>query len=362
MKSLAGTKSVKAETKIMRTGWDAPGAPTLLAALVGATAILILGAGSLKAEETADVPADAPTVEAATPQLVARVPLPLARPVQPGEVALTGVGAIAQQYAQFQSAVTEAIRSSLGTPREIRRLLGKLRFSEPQSVAQGWLAHRGLIAAAVPAFADGVRRAVARQGAISVMEQLTGRGSFARNLPGADSAVAAVMAQIERDNDRLNQLRVRFLSAAHTFQGNRWGMIEKPTDTSPTDTRIDAATDFASAEDMGDDTALSAQISAALNIMSPISTAQAYASPLMERVLAYGARDLIATSLETDVQVGDLAPPTQRSTSCLNWAKLNLNQCVAAAHFPSEEAWCTATHAIEDVRACWASALPRADR
>lgn len=363
MKIMAGTRGWGTTTRRLGTDWDGSGAPRFLAALVGATAIVIMGTAGLKAEEASTA---APALEAAAsasepaapqtaaPALMAQVPLPLARPVQPGEIALIGVGAIALQYTQFQSAVTEAIGSSLGTPREIRRLLSKLRFSEPQSVAQGWLAHRGLIAANDPAFADGVRRALAQHGAISVMEQLTGRGSFARNLPGAASAVAAVMSQISFDNERLSELRARFLSAAHTFQGNRWGMIEKPASGQ--------AVDFARAEDLGNATPLASQMASALETLSPISPALAYAPPLMERVLAYGARHLIATSLETALQASDLAPPTRRSTSCLNWAKLNLNQCIAAAHFPSEEAWCTATHAIEDVRACWASVLPSADR
>ena len=369
VKIMAGTSGTGTTTRHLRTYWDGSEAPRILAALVGATAIVIMGAASLKAEEASTA---APTLETTAPQatatpqaaaapeataaleIVAQIPLPRARPVQPGEIALTGVGAIALQYTQFQRAVTEAIGSSLGTPREIRRLLDKLRFSEPQSVAQGWLAHRGLIAANDPAFADGVRRALAQQGPISVMEQLTGRGSFARNLPGANSAVAAVMSQIVLDNDRLSELRAHFLSAAHTFQGNRWGMIEKPTSQQ--------AVDFANVENLGAQTTLTTHVASALEALAPISPALAYAPPLMERVLAYGARHLIATSLETEIQAGDLAPPTQRSTSCLNWAKLNLNQCIAAAHFPSEEAWCTATHAIEDVRACWASVLPTADR
>ncbi len=349
MQTLAGTKKLTAETKkgavgakAMKAGDDTPGALSFLAALVGATAILIMGAGTLKAEE-----------EGSTPAVVAQIPLPLARPVQPDEITLTGVGVIAQKYALFQSAASEAMGSSLGTPREIRRLLDKLRFSEPQSVAQGWLAHRGLIAAADPAFADGVRRALAQHGPISMAAQLNGQGRFARNLPGANSAVAAIMSQIEADNDLLSKLRAHFLSAAQTFQGTRWGMIDKPA--------VSRTVDFANAGDVGGKTPLATQITTPLEILSPISPAHAYASPLMERVLAYGARHLMATSLETDIQASDLAPPTKRATSCLNWAQLNLNQCIAAAHFPSEEAWCTATHAIEDVRACWARVLPNTD-
>lgn len=322
---------------------------TLTAALFGAAAILLMGSGDLGAAEPAEEATNESTVQ------MASVPLPLARPAQPGEIALVGVGALAEQYALFQSAVREAIGSPLGTPREVRRILDKLRFSEAGSVAQAWLAHRGLIAAKSPEFADGVRRAVARHGAIAVLDQLTGKGSFARNISGADSAVAMVMTAIETDNQRLSQLRGHFLAAAQTFQGNRWGMIDKPSEDA-------ISTDFADAGSLSENTDIGDQVASALGAFSPISPALAYAPPLMERVLAYGARHLIATSLETEVQTSELAPPAQRTTSCLNWAKLNLNQCMAAAHFPSEEAWCAGTHAIEDVRACWAGVLPKADQ
>jgi len=312
--------------------------------LASGVALVMAGMTTGQAEETAVA---ALTDASASPAFY----LPQARPVQPGEVPLTGVHAVAQPYVAFNSAVDEAFKSQLATPREVRRLLDGLRFNEPQMVAQSWLAHRGLIAAENPDFREGVRLALARDGAISVMQQLSGRGSFARNLHGADAAVAAVLERVANDNYRMTVLKGRFLSTAQEFQTKRWGMIDRPETAAPVD--------FANAE-TGD--SLTTQITETLQNFSPISPAHAYASPLMERVLAYGALHVIATSLETDVSTAEMAPADRRTTSCLNWAKLNLNQCVAAAHFPSEEAWCTATHAIEDVRACWANVLPAADR
>jgi len=315
-----------------------------MSVLAGGIALVMAGTTAGQAEETAVA---ALTDAQASPAFY----LPQARPIQPGEVPLTGVHAVAQPYVAFDSAVDEAFKSQLATPREVRRLLDGLRFSEPQTVAQSWLAHRGLIAAENPEFREGVRLALARDGAISVMQQLSGRGSYARNIHGADAAVAAVLERVANDNYRMTVLKGRFLSTAQEFQTKRWGMIDRPETGAPVD--------FA---DAGAGDSLATQITETLQNFSPISPAHAYASPLMERVLAYGALHVIATSLETDVSTAEMAPADRRTTSCLNWAKLNLNQCVAAAHFPSEEAWCTATHAIEDVRACWEKVLPAADR
>ncbi len=312
--------------------------------LVGSVALVMAGFTSGQAEEAAVA---ALTEAVPTPAFY----LPQARPIQPGEVPMTGVHAVAQPYTAFNSAVEDAFKSQLGTPREIRRLLDGLRFNEPQTVAQSWLAHRGLIAAENPEFREGVRLALARDGAISVMQQLSGRGSYARNLHGADSGVSAVLERVANDNYRMTVLKARFLSTAQEFQTKRWGMIKRPETT--------ASFDFAA---LGSGDSLATRIGDTLRNFSPISPAHAYASPLMERVLAYGALHVLATSLETEVSTAEMAPADRRTTSCLNWAKLNLNQCLAAAHFPSEEAWCTATHAIDDVRACWAPVLPVADR
>jgi hypothetical protein len=48
-------------------------------------------------------------------------------------------------------------------------------------------------------------------------------------------------------------------------------------------------------------------------------------------------------------------PNVQR---CINWARLDLNQCVAAGHFKYEDAYCIAEHALMDVARCLTAAQP----
>ena len=87
--------------------------------------------------------------------------------------------------------------------------------------------------------------------------------------------------------------------------------------------------------------------------MWPVGPAQAYTPGVMNRILTLGAYQVI----EGSMTAGD-ADHRNSTGRCLNWARLNLDQCIAASRFPSEEAYCTGKHAVEEVRSCWAEALP----
>lgn len=280
----------------------------------------------------------------------AGIPIPLISPRHLGGVRVAsvdprvglsalGVGGVpvrqlAGVYLKYGDALVLAEKSKLGTPKEVRRVLKDLRFAEPETMAQGWYAVRAMAAAQTASFAQGVRDEVRRNGQDRVLRSLD-NPNYVLRLPGADAASAAVIASVVAENERMLSLRQRFLDTARKFMSQKWGMSEPmpPVATASvekTDTPV-----FASL----------------LRALSPIGEAEAYSPAVMTRILAVAARQVMAAP------VLDVARRDETST-CLNWARLNLNQCIAAAHFPSEEAWCTGTHGIEEVRACWASVLP----
>lgn len=256
---------------------------------------------------------------------------------------------LATYYQKFSLALTKAISSQMKTPREIKKLLIGLRYSEAGKLSKGWMAHRALVAAQDSGFRHGVRKEVNNIGAKAFLNRLRADSGYALNIKGAKKARENVLQAISADNIVMAALAKRFLSASRTFQQNKWGAL------SPTELPLlgDNAIDLAALKDEQ----LYTFIDTLTQQLSPISSAQAaYTHPLVKSILALGAQHIVK-EMAHDTKLTAVLPPVE-STRCLRWARLNLNQCLAAAHFPSEVAWCTSRHALNDVRVCWLDALP----
>lgn len=336
------------------------GAALLFVVLSGCTVVQgnTASLDNMKAAAVAPAPAvaaDAMTTGslAETSVASAGIPIPLISPRHEGikvasidprsglsALALNGglpLNKMAGVYIRFDNAINGAEASKLNTPKEIRRILKTLRFKAPETLADGWYAVQAMAAAKDPAFSRGARDEVRKLGEAHFLAALNDP-NYVLTLPGASSAMAAVMTSAKSEDERLIKLRKRFIETAFHFQKQKWGMIT-PLHVGPT-------TDMAQTEPV------SKQIRQFFASLSPVSPAQAYSRSVMSKILAQGAREAISAP------VISVSGTKDETSSCLNWARLNLNQCIAAAHFPSEEAWCVGTHAVEEVRTCWAAALP----
>lgn len=247
---------------------------------------------------------------------------------------------LAGVYLKYGDAVAVAEKSKLNTPKEVRRILKDLRFSQAETLAAGWYAVRAMTAAQNKAFADGVRSEVSRNGEARVLAALD-NPDYVLSIPGAGAAQADVIASVSAENQRLATLRKRFLDVAQQFQHEKWGMNEplSPAQYAEAPAQSTPAPSMAT------------RLASLAHAFAPVGEAQAATPTVMTKILAMGARQILSAPA-TNVAARD------DTSTCLNWARLNLNQCIAAAHFPSEEAWCTGTHGVEDVRACWASSMP----
>lgn len=283
------------------------------------------------------------------------IPLPAPRRANPVQVASTdpaaGISALSSRpalqdfagvYGDFGSAMAAADANKLSTPSDVRRALAALRFEKPDALAEGWYVKQAMIAAGDPVFAQGVRTEVRARGKTAVLEALSTDDNFVMQLPGVSSASAAVAVSIRDEHQHIKGLADRFIQTAYKFQKQKWGMS----------TPIPGAAETKTAS-LDEDESLADKARAVIAALSPVSAAQAYSPSVMNRILTLGAYQVIEGSMEKGV--ADSRTSTGR---CLNWARLNLAQCIAAAHFPSEEAYCTGKHAIAEVGSCWAEALP----
>lgn len=336
------------------------------AALPLAAAFLLSGcltSGDTKAPAAAaPQPAPAPvamiTDEALIAVIASGVPVPLPSPLPRGPVQVASIdpsagvsalttaprlGDLTGVYVSYGSALATVAEARLNTPNDVRRALATLRIEEPDRLAEAWYASRAMIAAQDPEFAQGVRNEARAVGKVALLEQLAVDGDHILQIRGASSASAAVALAIRDETGRMSQLSTRFIDKAYEFQKQKWGMIE------PESAPLEAPVKAASASPLE-------KARAVMAALSPIGTAHAYTPSVMNRILTLAAHQVLDGSMAA-MQAGAARNPTGR---CLNWARLNLNQCVAAARFPSEEAWCTGKHAVEDVGNCFAEAVPSA--
>lgn len=326
---------------VVEGGKDAASAPAPVAAPVAAEVAALandgIATGGISNIASANIP----------------IPLPSPRQQVPVQVASADPSAgiaslsakpqleqLAGVYANFGSAIAAVGESRLNTPADVRRALAALRFSQPDALAEGWYATHALIAANEASFAQGIRDEVRMRGKTAVLEALRSDDNYILQVRGARNATDAVAAALRSENARLAALSARFKETSYAFQKQRWGMTE-PLPATKTADAGNAAT------------SVTERASAMLAALSPVKPAQAYSPSVMNRVLTLAAYQVIDGSMETGAS--STRNPTGR---CLNWARLNLDQCVAAARFPSEEAYCAGKHGVEEVRGCWAQAVP----
>ncbi|MBX3446516.1 MAG: hypothetical protein KF765_07165 [Parvibaculaceae bacterium] len=287
----------------------------------------------------------------------ANIPIPLPSPRQQAPVQVASVDPsagiaslsarpqlqqLAGVYADYGSAVAAVGQSKLNTPSDVRRAVAALRFSQPDALADGWYATHAMIAAQDAGFSQGIRDEVRHRGKTAVLAAIESDDKYILTVRGARSATEAVTAALKAENARMAALSARFKETSYAFQKQRWGMS----------TPLPAQGETKTAE-ADDDRSFMERAGDMLAALSPVTPAQAYSPSVMNRVLTLAAYQVIDGSMDAGATTA--RNPTGR---CLNWARLNLDQCLAASRFPSEEAYCAGKHAVEEVRGCWAEAVP----
>ncbi len=248
----------------------------------------------------------------------------------------------AEAYRAFDQAIDDLANKKFKSPRDVRAALDALRPHDPEQLAEGWIANSAFLAANEPEFAAALKAAVAREGKNAVVSRLAS-GSGVWMFDGSQKARLAVVADAADAYKRLTVLGQRFLTTAVEFQRTRWGSYEQPAPFS-------VAPQFAASDVGGVD------LGGILAELAGVQSAHA-ATPVMQRILSLAGH----IAIDESEKVTAVSMTENRDLSrCARFARLNLNQCLAAAHFPSEEAYCTGKHGVNEIAYCWATYLPEA--
>ncbi len=330
-----------------------------LAVLTTTAAIALFGAASAQ-NATAPAPrAPAPQGPAATAQ---------------GSTVQTSIHA----YAAYHSDIGDLRAARVGNANELERALDIAARHNRDALSRGWIAYGAMTAAQSPAFVAGVREAAAHYGRDAVIRGMSVDPGWARLLRGGDEATRIVLNSATADAARIIAVADRYRELAYGLQRQGWANAVAPQQAARVQ-RIRGLSAGALSVPPGD-------LAARFNVMPVTLTPQtdptvfggrrfwdsvrgnggvteaASAAPgswrvKPERGEAVNRMTTIAAlqalgAAESNPTLIDRLLNESRSRDCLEMAQLQLFQCMSAARFRYENAFCMGQHALRDVGLC----------
>jgi hypothetical protein len=285
---------------------------------------------------------------------------------QPKDEALERTAA---NYIRFREDVSAIEAMTFDNAKVTREAHRRLAAHDSSELSSGWVAYAALVAADTPEFADALKKEMKKKkrrnelgGAKGLLSHLAQDPSYARKLPGAKAATAAILAMTAHDGARIAALGEAFKTQAYAMQKTKWGKQriagsqERIKDASAYRRKRGAATAPALVHSSEGGVIAPSLASANANWDAnwgedaPASAmSEKNAQVIMDRVLNLAARYSTGTLNATVVSA---YAKNNKSDRCLSMAKLTLDQCIAATRTPYEEAFCLGEHGLNDIATC----------
>lgn len=346
--------------------------------LAMAPAIMVMAAALMAS------PADGQTkakAKKAPPPPVAAPVEPAPPPEPPGEPLASSVG----NYAAFQNDISALETGALGTADELERALDRAAGVNREALTRGWIAYGALTAAQSPEFVKAVRDTAAHYGRDVMIRGLTLDPGYAQTLKGGEDAARLALTAARADGARVFLVGERYKELAYSLQKQRWANQIAPQQPARVQRMKRLANDAAT---RNVDAVMAPRLQAAAASFSPWSdptqfgganfwdtfrttpvapTAQltALATPApapvlrahhdrvqtINRMTTLAALYALDATKEPAAQADRLL--AEGSTSrCLELAQVQFYQCMSAARFRYENAFCLGEHALKDMGSC----------
>jgi hypothetical protein len=279
--------------------------------------------------------------------------------------AMTGAQLIeyaAQPYIQYREDIDHVSSAMPESEDEMRDTYFRLASHDNRTMAASWIAYAAMIAADEPAFAEEIERRMKKRGGTEAfIAELEANPALVRNMPGAEEAVAAIMAFATNDAAKLRKVGDSFISEAYSMQKVAWA--KAPINRGGTK-RVEDALKFAATRRWADydrkvkpnrhgavrpDLFSLASWSPDWSQENEAVNPSARPGTIVTKALILGAR--YATNTAEQQHLASFGTST-KSERCFTNAKMNLDQCIAATRTPYEEAFCLGQHALNDVSSC----------
>lgn len=253
-----------------------------------------------------------------------------AGPVNSQETASIGKAspaALSAAYRQFHDNVIEISKLRLDETKNVKQAQALLVAPGEVMLSRGWVAAFAEIASQSTPFAEGLRKAAAKEGTDDLIAQLRANPNSVFAIKGADAAQKDVVSAIAEDTAIYRALSHRLNEVAYGRAGKEPDLARQ-AQANPYAAGVTGAT-------------------------KPTASMSPRATPLMSQVLALGAIMSLSKPMSAkDVKLASLTVNTEND-QCLRWARLNLAQCLAASKDGQERAYCLSQHGLDERAKCW---------
>lgn len=283
-------------------------------------------------------------------------------------------------YAAYHSDVSELRTSVIGNAAQLEAALDRVGHHNRDALTRGWVAYGASTAAQSPAFVQGVRDAAAYYGRDAVIWAVTADPSYARGLRGGAEATRLLLESANADAARIIAVADRYQEMALTIQRQRWantvapqqparvqrvralGVTGAPANTVPADVAPRLAAAPLTHTPANDPTAFGGRRfwdavrgGATVEVASVPATYQwrvnASRGEALDRMAAIAAIQALGAEQTNQSAISRLANDP-RTNGCLEMAQLQLYQCMSAARFRYENAFCLGQHGLRDIGTC----------
>ena len=312
-------------------------------------------------------PANGPTQAAITPATAAVAPsaAPLLAALTP-VAAPQPVSALSDDERAFFAAlghhVTDAAVAYAGYVRQVSAIDPGFRDSDqvhgalhtgaayhPDQLQEGLVAYSALLALRDQAFVDGVR-AQAQPG---LAEHLAASPLMVLQIPGASTAASDILGVLRAHGVALEASGKAITQAAYDVQAQAWSK-EPVADPAGLLAAVKAQAAHHALADEASEKALLLSLVAAPHAPAAASAAP---PPQVVRGLALAALAILnrTASGEDDERLVAVLLRDPFMADCLKLARMNLNQCLAAAGPHYDEVFCAGEHAVGETARCVSS-------
>ena len=284
-------------------------------------------------------------------------------------------------YAAYQNDVSELRSSSVGNANQLETALDTVARHNRDALTRGWIAYGAQTAAQAPAFVEGVRNAASYYGRDAVIWAVTVDPSYARGLRGGQEATRLMLDSANADSARIIAVADRYQELAYSLQRQRWANQVAPQQAA----RVQRIRTLGTAN--GHTATVPAEMSQRFTVtpasLSPGTDTSAYggrrfwdavrggaevvevaAQPVsyqwranVTRAEALDRMAVVAALQALDAVEANQSAVTRliadpRSRDCFEMAQLQLYQCMSAARFRYENAFCMGQHGLRDIGTC----------